>query len=302
MAAEFADSGEWALDGSPTAAHWLAAVADVETCTTREWIRIGRCLRVLSATADAFATREVSYSKVRALTRIATPTNEHELLEIARSTPANRLPRTLAAWTNNTTNPDELETHQHEARSVAWRTEPDGMTTFTLRLPPLLAGILIAALTTIVLRAKPGRCERTGRWPSLTQQHADALHQLLVTDLDLTTELIVHVRGDGSTLDDGTPIADTIVERIAPTSFIRALIHDAEARPVNASTRRRHPTARQKRVVKERDRTCVDCGTDLLLEYDHTPDYAVSKRTTTNELTLRCAPCHHQRHQQHRSH
>ncbi|MGI9616882.1 MAG: hypothetical protein ACR2QO_28460, partial [Acidimicrobiales bacterium] len=50
VAAEFADSGEWALDGSPTAAHWLATVADVETCTTREWIRIGRCLRVLPAT------------------------------------------------------------------------------------------------------------------------------------------------------------------------------------------------------------------------------------------------------------
>ncbi|MGI9615493.1 MAG: hypothetical protein ACR2QO_21450, partial [Acidimicrobiales bacterium] len=152
-------------------------------------------------------------------------------------------------------------------------------------------------LTTIVLRAKPRRCERTGRWPSLAQQHADAVHQLLTTDQELTTELIIHVRGDGSTLDDGTPIGDTVVERIAPTSFLRALIHDAEARPVNASTRRRHPTTRQKRVVKERDQTCIDCDTDLLLEYDHTPGYATSKRTTTNELTLRCAPCHHQRHQ-----
>ena len=66
-------------------------------------------------------------------------------------------------------------------------------------------------------------------------------------------------------------IGDSVVERIAPHSFLRALIHDAQARPVNASTRRRHPTARQKRVVKERDRTCVDCGGDLLLEYDHTP-------------------------------
>lgn len=212
----------------------------------------------------------------------------------------NRLPRALAAWTNNTSNPDELETHQHQARSVAWRTEPDGMTTFTLRLQPLIAGILIAALTTIVLRAKPRRGERTGRWPSLAQQHADALHQLLATDLELATELIIHVRGDGSTLDDGTPIGDSVVERIAPTSFLRALIHDAEARPVNASTRRRHPTARQKRVVKERDHTCIDCGNDLLLEYDHTPDHAVSHRTTTNELTLRCAPCHQQRHRQDR--
>ena len=35
-AADFADSDEWAHDGSPTPAHWLAAVADVETCTARE--------------------------------------------------------------------------------------------------------------------------------------------------------------------------------------------------------------------------------------------------------------------------
>ena len=37
-AADFADTDEWARDGSPTAAHWLAVIADVETCTTREWL------------------------------------------------------------------------------------------------------------------------------------------------------------------------------------------------------------------------------------------------------------------------
>ena len=42
LAAEFADSPEWILTGSPTPAHWLAIIADVEPCTTREWIRIGR--------------------------------------------------------------------------------------------------------------------------------------------------------------------------------------------------------------------------------------------------------------------
>ena len=50
-AADFADSDEWARDGSPTAAHWLAAIADVETCTAREWIRVGRSLRSLNASA-----------------------------------------------------------------------------------------------------------------------------------------------------------------------------------------------------------------------------------------------------------
>ena len=113
---------------------------------------------------------------------------------------------------------------------------------------------------------------------------------------ELVTEVVLHVRGDGATLDDGTPLADTVVERIAPGAFLRAMIHDAEANPVDASNRRRHPTTRQKRVVKERDRTCRDCGSRNLLQYDHVPAHTESGHTITDELELRCAPCHHKRH------
>lgn len=87
------------------------------------------------------------------------------------------------------------------------------------------------------------------------------------------------------------------VARIAPEAFIRALILDAEGRPIDASPRRRHPSTRQKRVVKERDRVCVDCGSNVLLEYDHVPDFAQSGRTVVDELELRCAPCHRRRHE-----
>ena len=113
---------------------------------------------------------------------------------------------------------------------------------------------------------------------------------------NVVTELILHVRGDGCTLDDGTPISGSIVERLAPAAFVRVLIHDAEGRPINASSRRRHPTTRQKRVVRERDRRCVDCGSTDLLEYDHEPDYDDSRHTVIEELRLRCATCHHKRH------
>lgn len=108
--------------------------------------------------------------------------------------------------------------------------------------------------------------------------------------------MIVHVRQDGSSLDDGTVIPMSVVERIAPEAFVRALIHDADDRPINASARRRHPSTRQKRVVKERDRVCVDCGATTLLEYDHVPDFAESGRSVVEELQLRCAPCHRRRH------
>ena len=107
----------------------------------------------------------------------------------------------------------------------------------------------------------------------------------------------MHVREDGATLDDGTALPMSVVERIAPEAFIRALIHDADNRPINASAKRRHPSTRQKRVVKERDRVCVDCGATTLLEYDHVPDFAQTGHTVVEELQLRCAPCHQRRHE-----
>jgi hypothetical protein len=292
LAAEFAEGHEWVLAGSPTAAHWLAHAADVEACTAREWIRIGKKLHTLPAVAAAFGDRRLSYSKVRALTRLATPENETELVDLAMSVPAGELGAALAVWLNTNTTPQELDEYQRSRRSVKWRTDPDGIVTFTLRLQPLIAGILIALLTTIVMRSKP-RPETGETWPTVAQQNADAIAEVLSNGAGrIVTEIVLHVRGDGCTLDDGTPITDSVIEQVAPASFLRALIHDADANPVDASNRRRHPTARQKRIVKERDRRCVDCGRTELLEYDHQPPHNQSGHTITTELQLRCSPCH----------
>ena len=110
------------------------------------------------------------------------------------------------------------------------------------------------------------------------------------------TEVVVHVRGDGNTLDDGTPLADTAVTRLIPEAFISALVHDSAGNPIDATNRRRHPTRRQRRLVKERDQACIDCGRQHLLNYDHVPEYEQTSHTITSELRLRCAPCHHARH------
>lgn len=296
LAADFAQSSEWAAAGATSAAHWIAATADIEVSTAQEWIRVGRRLRVLPIISQAFGDDLVSYSKVRVLARLANRQNEEELLAIAATVPAGQLGRALAAWVGRTSGEAELERHQHEQRSVTWRTEPDGMTTFNVRLPPLVAASLTAELSTRVMTTRPTAVS-IDQWPTLAQQHADALEQLLAEGAGATSiKVVLHVRGDGCTLDDGTPIPRSMVKRVAPEAFVRALIHDAERRPINASARRRHPSARQKRVVKERDRQCVDCGATRLLEYDHVPDFAVTGHTVVDELELRCAPCHQRRH------
>lgn len=294
--AALADSGEWALDGSPTAAHWIADVADVEDCTAREWIRIGRRVRGLPLIAEAFAERRISYSKVRTLTRVATPENEAELLQLALDHPAGRLTRALACWLSRNTDPEDLDTMQRRARSATWRTDPDGTVLFTLRLQPVVAAVLVALLTTLVMRRRPQR-EPDGAWPTLAQQHADAVAELLDEGSGrVSAEVVFHVRGDGCTTDDGTPVAESAIADLVDQATLRAMIHDADARPINASGRHRRPTDRQKRVVKERDQGCVDCGRGDLLEYDHVPTYAETGHTLIDELELRCAPCHRRRH------
>lgn len=139
-----------------------------------------------------------------------------------------------------------------------------------------------------------------GNWtiPTLTQQRADAFTVLfLELDIALTTEVVIHVRGNGNSFDDGTPITTNAIARRLDASFVRLLIHDAERRPIKASSRRRHPTTRQNRVVMEtHDHQCVDCARPDLIELDHNPAYHLTRRTITTELESRCAPCHRARH------
>ena len=298
LAADFAESGEWAISNAVSAAHWIASVADIEACTAREWIRVGKRLRALPLIAALFDADELSYSKVRTLSRLATPENEAQLAAIAKDVPAGHLPRAIAAWLHRNSDDLELERHQHQQRSVTWRNEPDGMVTFNAHLPPLVAGVLISHLTTHVMRTRQ-QATNIDQWPTLAQQHADAFAHLLNDGTGgVMTEVVLHVRADGATLDDGSPLPLSTVERIAPKAFIRALIHDADGRPINASAKQRHPSTRQKRVVKERDQTCVDCGAAALLQYDHVPDFDITHHTVVDELELRCAPCHQRRHQE----
>ena len=174
------------------------------------------------------------------------------------------------------------------------------MVLFTLRLPPLLAGMLISFLTTWVMRTRP-QChnnqDTSEQWPTVAQQHCDAVEDLLTTGAGkIDTEVVLHVTGDGNHLDDGTPIPDSVVADLIPQSFISAIIHDSQNNPIDATNRRRHPTRRQKRLVKARDQHCIDCGRNELLEYDHVPAFEQAGHTITTELELRCAPCHTKRH------
>ena len=83
LLAEFDTREGWAGTGVRSCAHWLNWRVGLSLRTAREHLRVGHALVGLPAISEAFASGRVSYSKVRAMTRIATPQTERGLLNIA---------------------------------------------------------------------------------------------------------------------------------------------------------------------------------------------------------------------------
>ena len=95
---EFDRHDGWAGDGIRSLAHWLNFKCGLGELVAREKVRVARALRSLPSIDDAFERGEISYSKVRAMTRAATPENEAELLNIARHGTAAHMERLVRAY------------------------------------------------------------------------------------------------------------------------------------------------------------------------------------------------------------
>ena len=95
---EFDRHEGWAGDGIRSLAHWLNFKCGLGHLVAREKVRVARALRELPLIDAAFERGETSYSKVRAMTRVATPENEVELLNIARYGTAAHMERLVRAY------------------------------------------------------------------------------------------------------------------------------------------------------------------------------------------------------------
>src|SRR5215467_7216148 len=83
--------GGWHVQGAATCAHWLAWRVGWDLVTARDHLRVARKLAEFVRIDDALRRGELSYSKVRALLRVATPENEALLLDHARLMTASQL-------------------------------------------------------------------------------------------------------------------------------------------------------------------------------------------------------------------
>ena len=140
---DFDDRRGWASWDLPSCAAWLSWKCQMSSGAAREHIRVARALRRLPVIRGEFAAGRLSYAKVRALTRIATPENEEGLAEISGPMTGNQLERFARAHRQVSPSEDAAARVQ---RRLTWRFEEDGSLTGTFRLPPLEAAVLLKAL------------------------------------------------------------------------------------------------------------------------------------------------------------
>ena len=140
---EFDARRGWASWEMSSCAAWLSWKCQMSSRTAREQVRVARALRELPVIRAEFGAGRLSYAKVRALTRIATPETEAGLAEIAGPMTGNQLERFARAHRQVSCADDAAA---RVRRRLAWRFEDDGSLAGTFRLPPLAGAVLLKAL------------------------------------------------------------------------------------------------------------------------------------------------------------
>lgn len=147
LIAEFDRRRGWELGGHRTCAHWLHAATGIDLGAAREKVRTARALAELPQTSETMARGELSFSAVRALTRVATPECEEELLDVAKSSTTAQLERFVRAW-RKLSRADEakLERERWRSRRLSIFPDDEGMYVVKGRLPAEVGAVLMRAV------------------------------------------------------------------------------------------------------------------------------------------------------------
>ncbi|HUB37478.1 MAG TPA: DUF222 domain-containing protein [Streptosporangiaceae bacterium] len=133
----------WASWELASCAAWLAWKCQVAPGTAREHVRVARALRCLPVITAEFAAGRMSYAKVRALTRIATPPTEADLAGLAGPMTAGQLERFVTAHRRVSRADDQ---HAMTQRRFSYRVDDDGSLVMSVRLPAADGAVVLQAL------------------------------------------------------------------------------------------------------------------------------------------------------------
>jgi HNH endonuclease. len=295
-------------------AHWLSWKCGVGMRSAHDQVRVARKLESLPAITSAFVAGTISYSKVRALVRVATPESDADLVDLARCGTAAHVERVVAGYERVRRLCDtEVAAAQLAARGIWVETLADGTLELRVRLMPDAAVTVVAEIDRRVKETgAPATGDERDPWSA---RRADALVEIVTsgtersaaTTVEAMCDIVVHA--DLDTLSDGQPgrsesadgvgFARQTLERLACDCRVQlALDRDGQTLDIGRRSRK-IPTALRRALLERDGGECrwPGCGSRFGVQVHHLVYWTQGGPTDRSNLVSLCWRHHRSVHE-----
>jgi hypothetical protein len=317
LIAEFDARGGWGGAGLKSCAHWLNWKCGIALGAAREKVRVAHALEDLPLISAALRSGRLSYSKARALTRVATPQNEDYLMMIADHGTASQVERLVRQY-RRVQRAEALaqENQRHALREVSWYIDDDGCLVLKARLDPEQGARVVQALesaTGAIREEQRDAAEDVSAETPVAARRADALARMaddylagsegkvnggerctmhIHTDLDT-----LRAEGEGATaeLEGGGDVSAETSRRLACDCGVVPWVEDGSGTTLDVGRRTRSIPPSIRRALERRDGGCrfPGCTARHHVDAHHIRHWADGGETRLDNLLLLCR--HHHR-------
>jgi hypothetical protein len=310
---EFDDRFGWAKWSFPNCAEWLAWRCGLSLSAAREKLRTAHALRGLPAIAEAFSTGRLSYTKVRALTRVANAHDEDLLLAYGLNATAVQVEERCRQIRNVRPESIDVARRAFERRSLTISRNPDaGTMLITLELP-VEDGELVSKAIDRAVEAGEGNLGPEFKTSGWRAQQADAMVAMAKSYLSGNCsgtadhyQVVVHV--DEAALHGGVSHQSSAARADLPIETVKRLTcdgsiirvtEDKHGKPLDVGRKQRTVSHAIKRALQARDRGCSfpGCERRRFVDAHHIRHWADGGETSLDNLILLCTQHHRLLHE-----
>ena len=299
------EEGLW--QGCRSCAHWLSWRTGISLGPAREKVRVARRLPSLPLISTALSKGEISYSKVRALTRIATADNEAELLTFADHGTTAHVERLVREW-RRLDRGDDDQAERADRRGLSLHLAEDGNYEIRGRLSPEVGALLLKALESTEDKIfREQRAAGTEHETTAAHRRADALGLWLEERLQPRVQLVVHsfegeappasptiLEAPSLVTEEGSRVSAETSSRLCCDAEVVPIARGADGSVLDVGRRQRTVGWRLRKALDARDGGCrfPGCGSRRRTHAHHIVHWAHGGKTAMDNLVLLC-PFHH---------
>jgi hypothetical protein len=304
LVAEFDRREGWARWECRSCAHWLSWHCAIDVRTAQDRVRVARALPELPAIADEFANGRLSYSQVRAITRVATAATETTWIEWAHSATAGQLERIVRGYRRVQRQEAAEEENaavneRHERRHASWYWDDDGSLVVEARLSPEDGAVVLKMLEAYAPSERSAERSPGVRGADALVAGADAALQTTESNPGGggRYQVVIHADvaalasgGEGElAIANGPALIPETARRLGCDASV-VTITERDGLPLDVGRTRRTPPAALRRALERRDRTCQFPGCDETrrLQAHHLRHWIDGGKTCLWNLVLLC--------------